>query len=218
MKNQDLTHLYLDGAWLRREVVLHLAMNVGCYAQAEHYLFALLVDAVANNRREALAEINQVREHYGMKPFPLGEYNLENGNDLQGKQRLTAAEEQAQQLYVKMSSEEKLGVLRRSMKKLLDDYDLFKYAIHWLSIYMVIRDRLLGGILTRRVFIKLANDMVSDDFIDSLRMDENTMKNFSREIQKGDRGKAYYRMRHNPQAVLCETFWSIVQETILTDI
>ena len=218
MNNQDQTRLYLDGAWLRKEAVLHLAMNVGCYAQAEHYLFALLADAVIKGRREAIVEVNKVRELYGVKPIPLSEDDLKDKNELQGKPRLTAAEEKTQQLFYKMSSEEKLDVLRRSMKQLLTEHDLFKHAIHWLGIYMVIRDRLLGGILARRVFIKLANDMVSDDFTDSLRMDENTMKNFSREIKEGDRGKAYYRMRQNPQEALCNTFWSIIQETILTNI
>lgn len=218
MKNQNLTHLYLDGAWLRREVVVHLAMNVGNYAQAEHYLCALLVDAVANNRREALAEVNQVREHYGVKPIPLSEDELKDVNNLQGKPRLTAAEEKTQTLFCKMSREERLDVLRRSMKQLLTEHNLFKFAIHWLAIYMVVRDRLYGGDLSRRKFVDIANGMIPEDFSDDLRLNENTVKNFSRKIMSTDRKKPYYQMNKNPQMVLCETFWGIIQDTVLTEI
>ena len=31
-------YIYLDGMWLKGEQLLKLAMNVGNYAQAEHYL------------------------------------------------------------------------------------------------------------------------------------------------------------------------------------
>ena len=60
-------YIYLDGLWLRREQLLQLAMGVGNYAQAEHYLFALLADAVVKGKREAILEVNKVREHYGVR-------------------------------------------------------------------------------------------------------------------------------------------------------
>ena len=56
MKEQNKELLYLDGMWLRQEHLLNLAMGVGNYAQAEHYLFALLADAVVKGRREAILE------------------------------------------------------------------------------------------------------------------------------------------------------------------
>ena len=41
------------------------------------------------------------------------------------------------------------------------------------------------------------------------------MKNFSREIDEQDRGEVYYKMKRNPQKLLCDTFWDIVRMTIL---
>jgi hypothetical protein len=51
---------------------------------------------------------------------------------------------------------------------------------------------------------------------EALRMDKNTTKNFGREICDAEREKAYYLMKHNPQADLCDAFWGIIKETILT--
>ena len=190
MNEQNKELLYLDGMWLRQEHLLNLAMGVGNYALAEHYLFALLADAVIKGRREAIVEVNKVREHYGVRA----------------------------RLFLKMTREERLDVLRRSMRRLLADYHLFIYARHWLAIFLVVRDRLVGESLNQTNFLALACEITPDELPEKLRMGMNTMKNFSREIKESDRGEAYYRMKHNPQELLCDTFWSIIQETILTEI
>ena len=218
MKEQNKELLYLDGMWLRQEHLLKLAMGVGNYAQAEHYLFALLADAVVKGKREAILEVNKVREHYGVKAIPSSDDDLEDDDDLQGKSMFTAADVEAKKLFLKMTREERLDVLRQSMRRLMADYHLFNYARHWLAIFMVVRDRLVGESLNQKNFIALACEIAPDDLPEKLRMCENTMKNFSREIKKSDRGEAYYSMKHNPQGLLCDTFWSIIQETILTEI
>ena len=215
MKEQDKELIYLDGMWLRQEHLLNLAIGVGNYAQAEHYLFALLADAVVKGKREALHEVNKVREHYGVKAIPLSDDIL--NDDSQRKTRITAADEQTKNLFLKMTREEKLDVLRQSMRRLLADYHLFNYARHWFAIFMVVRDRLVGEGINQSKFIDLANKITPDDLPDKLRMCKHTMKNFSREFRESDRGEVYYRMKHNPQEELCNTFWNIIQETILTD-
>ncbi len=58
--------------------------------------------------------------------------------------------------------------------------------------------------------------MTLGDLPEVLRMDRNTTKNFGREICDTDREKAYYLMKHNPQVDLCDAFWGIIKETILT--
>ena len=211
-------YIFLDGMWLQEKQLLKLAMNVGNYAQAEHYLFALLADAVVKGRREAILEVNKVREHYGVKAIPLSDDDLQDDDDLQGKTRLTAADEQAKRLFLKMTREERLELLRKCMSRLIADYHLFNYARHWLAIFLVVRDRLVGESLNQTNFLTLASEITPDDLPEKRRMCKNTMKNFSREIKDSDRGVAYYRMRHNPQGLLCDTFWNIIQETILTEI
>ena len=211
-------YIYLDGMWLKEEQLLKLAMNVGNFALAEHYLCALLADAVIKGRREAIVEVNKVREHYGVKAIPLGQDDLQEDDDLKGKTRLTAADEQAKRLFLKMTEEERLELLRKCMRRLIADYHLFIYARHWLAIFMVVRDRLVGESLNQTNFLTLANEITPDDLPEKLRMCKNTMKNFSRDIKESDRSEVYYRMKHNPQELLCDTFWSIIQETILTEI
>ena len=216
MEKLHKEYIYLDGMWLKEEQLLKLAMNVGNFALAEHYLCALLADAVIKGRREAITEVNKVREHYGVTPIPLSEDDLESDENLKDKTRLTAADEQARRRFLKMSREERLCVLRRSMDRLIADYHLFNYARHWLSIFMVVRDRLVGESLNQTSFLTLANEITPEGLPLKLRFGENTRKNMGREICEVDRGEVYYRMKRNPQKQLCDTFWDIVKDTILT--
>ena len=202
--------------WLKEEQLLKLAMNVGNYALAEHYLCALLADAVIKGRREVITEVNKVREHYGVTPIPLSEDDLEDDNDLKGRTRLTAADEQARRRFLNMPREDRLCILRKSMDRLIADYHLFNYARHWLSIFMVVRDRLVGESLNQTSFLTLANEITPEGLPLKLRFGENTRKNMGREICEVDRGEVYYRMKRNPQKQLCDTFWDIVKDTILT--
>ena len=216
MEKLHKEYIYLDGMWLKEEQLLKLAMNVGNFALAEHYLCALLADAVIKGRREAIVEVNKVREHYGVTAIPLSEDDLESDEDLKGKTRLTAADEQAKKRFLNMSREDRLCVLRRSMDRLIADYHLFNYARHWLSIFMVVRDRLVGESLNQTSFLTLANEITPEGLPLKLRFGENTRKNMGREICEVDRGEVYYRMKRNPQKQLCDTFWDIVKDTILT--
>ena len=209
-------YIYLDGMWLKEEQLLKLAMNVGNYALAEHYLCALLADAVIKGRREVITEVNKVREHYGVTPIPLSEDDLEDDNDLMGRTRLTAADEQARRRFLNMPREDRLCILRKSMDRLIADYHLFNYARHWLSIFMVVRDRLVGESLNQTSFLTLANEITPEGLPLKLHFGENTRKNMGREICEVDRGEVYYRMKRNPQKQLCDTFWDIVKDTILT--
>jgi hypothetical protein len=210
-------YIYLDGMWLQEKQLLKLAMNVGSYALAEHYLCALLVDAVIKGRRQAVQEVNKVREKYGVSPIPLSDEDMEDDKELRGKTRVTAADEKARQIFLRMTEEERICVLRISMKRLISDYHLFIYARHWLGIFMVVKDRLVGESLNQQTFINLANIIAPDDLPPKLRYRVSITKNFSREVLEEDRGEVYYKMRSNPQKLLCDTFWDIVKETILTE-
>ncbi len=216
MEKLHKEYIYLDGMWLKEEQLLKLAMNVGNFALAEHYLCALLADAVIKGHREAITEVNKVREHYGVTAIPLSEDDLKDDENLKGKTRLTAADEQARRRFLSMSKEDRLCVLRRSMDRLIADYHLFNYARHWLSIFMVVRDRLVGESLNQTSFLTLANEITPEGLPLKLRFGENTRKNMGREICEVDRGEVYYRMKRNPQKQLCDTFWDIVKDTILT--
>lgn len=216
--NKDLKdYVYLDTMWLQEKQLLKLAMNVGSYQMAEHYLCAYLFDAVAKGKREALLEVNKVREHYGAQPIPLSQEDMQDDYELRGKMRVSAEDEQARRIFLKLKRAEKIDVLRSSMSQLLLNHHLFIKTRHWLAIFMVVRDRLLGESLNQISFIDLAEEISPEELPRGLRMSKSTSKNFSREIIDEDRGEVYYKMKCNPQKLLCDTFWSIVRMTILTE-
>lgn len=217
MRQNEIEYVYLDGMWLQEKQLLKLAMNVGGFQLAEHYLCALLFNAVIKGKRDVLFDINKVREHYGVAPIPLGDEDVMDEKDLRGKTRVSAADEQAKKLFLKLSREKKIEVLRTSMSQLLSDYCIFTKPRHWLSIFMVVRDRLLGECLTQTKFVALAYEITPDELPVKNRMSESTSKNFSREINIEDRGELYFKMKFNPQKNLCDTFWDIVKMTILTE-
>ena len=65
-------------------------------------------------------------------------------------------------------------------------------------------------------YIYLDGMWLKEEQLLKLRFGENTRKNMGREICEVDRGEVYYRMKRNPQKQLCDTFWDIVKDTILT--
>ena len=216
MRQNEIEYVFLDGMWLQENQLLKLAMNVGSFQLAEHYLCALLFDAVAKGKREVLDEVNRVREHYGVAPIPLSDEDMKDDQELRGKSRVTASDLQAKKLFLKMEREERLEVLRVSMSLFLSDYHLFIYARHWLSIFMVVRDRLVGPSLSQVNFTVIANEIAPKEMPQRLRFSDTTRKNFMRQIADEERDEVYFKMKKNPQKQLCDTFWDIVKNTILT--
>ena len=215
--NKDLKeYVYLDGMWLQEKQLLKLAMNVGSFQLAEHYLCALLFNAVIKGKRDVLFDINKVREHYGVAPIPLGDEDVMDEKDLRGKTRVSTEDLQARKIFLKLDREARLDILRSGMNQLLSDYNMFFKRRHWLSVFMVIRDRLVGESISQKNFVDLANEFTPESLPKELMMSTSIMKNFSREISEEDRGEVYYKMKYNPQQCLCDTFWDILKNTILT--
>ena len=57
MRQNEIEYVFLDGMWLQEKQLLKLAMNVGSFQLAEHYLCALLFDAVLKGRRETVVGV-----------------------------------------------------------------------------------------------------------------------------------------------------------------
>ena len=214
MKNQNQELVYLDGMWLKEEYLIQLAIGVGNFALAEHYLCAYLAHAVIFGNGDAIEKVNMVREHYQMPKIPLPK----NSGDTDSiyNRKSYELDETAKFRFLKMDQNRRRAVLKDCLTYLRLNYDLFKFARHWLSVYLVVRDRLVGESLTQCNFEEYANDITPDDWPDKLKCGEHTAKNFSRELDVKDRGEAYYDMKNNPQEELCNIFWEIVRQMILT--
>ena len=203
-------YVYLDGMLLKEEQLLKLSKNVGCYAQAEHYLFALLAHGVINGKREVIDMVNEVREFYGVPKIPVG-----NQESTFTRSRAESLDDKARMLFRKMPIEKRREILKEALRRLRTQFHLFIYSKHWQGVFSVIRDRLEGDALKQNAFIAYASDITPEDWPDSLKIRLNTIKNFARDTDSSEKGEAYYDRDYNPQQEICDTFWDILKEAIL---
>ena len=206
-------YVYLDGMLLKEEQLLKLSKNVGCYAQAEHYLFALLAHGVIYGKREVIDMVNEVREFYGVPKIPVG-----NQESTFTRSRAESLDDKARMLFKKMPIEKRREILKEALRQLRTQFHLFIYSKHWQGVFSVIRDRLEGDALKQNAFIAYASDITPEDWPDSLKIRQNTIKNFARDTDSSEKGEAYYDRDYNPQQEICDTFWNILKEAIFAAI
>ena len=121
-------YIFLDGMWLQEKQLLKLAMNVGSFALAEHYLCALLANAVIYGKRDVILKVNKVREFYHVPLIPLPEDREEEDEAWHHTGLNCTADEQARFVFQKMTKEERRDVLKRSMSFLMTHYHLFNVS------------------------------------------------------------------------------------------
>lgn len=213
MERDLKNYVLLDGVYFKEEQILKMAKNAGCYALAEHHLCALLAHGLIYGKREIMNMVNEVREHYSVPLIPVDDDNQTDGY----RERKDSVDDKVRVMYLKMDQVQRKKVLKDSICLLRSNYHLFKYTRHWLAIFMVIRDRLEGDRINQSNFYEYATEITPDDMPQKLRISISTSKNFSREIDPGDRGEAYFDMEYNPLQELCDTFWDIVKRMVLTE-
>jgi hypothetical protein len=213
MKEKLSEYVYLDGMLLKEEQLLKLSKNVGCYAQAEHYLFALLAHGVINGKREVIDMVNEVREFYGVPKIP-----VDNQESTFSRSRADSLDDRARMIFKKMPLEKRREILKEGLSRLRSQFHLFIYNKHWQGVFSVIRDRLEGEALKQNAFIAYAGDITPEDWPDCLKICQNTIKNFARGTNSNEKGEAYYDRDYNPQQEICDTFWNILKEAIFAAI
>lgn len=214
MRQNENEYVWLDGMLLKEEHLMKLAMNVGNYALAEHYLCALLAHGVVYGKQDIINKVNEVREFYNVPPIPLADNEISRGRCRKDH----SIDDKVRAIFRKMALEERRRILMTGLSLLRSHYHLFIYIRHWLGVYLVIRDRLEGYSLTMRTFNDYASTIIPTDWPKKLKIGANTYKNFGREIGEDDKGEAYYDMEDFSQKELCDTFWDIIKQLILTAI
>lgn len=214
MTKEANEYAWLDGMLLKEEHLIKLAMNVGNYAQAEHYLCALLAHGLMYGKTEIIDRVNEVRDFYGVPKIPVAG----DGMSKTCSRQSDSLDDKARLMFKKMSLDERRNVLRDCLTLLRAQHHLFNYACHWLGVFLVIRDRLEGDSLKMKDFIGYANSIMPADWPLKLKMSMNTYKNFGREIDFNDKDEAYYDMENCPQKELCDTLWDIIKQMILTTV
>ena len=211
MENYHKDYVFLDGLWLKEEKLLEMARQAGSMAVAEHYLCAYLTNAVLNENRDAIKNLNAIRNVYGLSQIPFTDQDGDEGKPKDDTDEL------ARKRYRGMPDEKKVELMRASLQQLMELHrNLFVSRNHWCGIFLVVRDRLEAGI-KKTAFADWAKKVTPSGWPEDLTVGESTLSNFSHYVEYDDREKFYYSMRNNPWAMLCGTFWEIVKMQILTN-
>ena len=206
-------YVWHDGVRISDEQLISMATNAGSYALAEHYLTSLLAHGTMYGLTYYINKVNEVRAHYGVMPIPTPKQadDHEWNNSRHTRQSL---DDQARMKYRAMSIESRVALFRDCLMILRVNYPkLFRFKNQWQGVYLVVRDRLDNG-LSQSDFLSFAKSAIPKDWPARLWINENVIKNFSRDMQYDDDDEAYYEMDYNPFGLLCETFWEILKQQI----
>lgn len=206
-------YVWHDGVRISDEQLVSMARNAGSYALAEHYLCSLLAHGTMYGLTYYINKVNEVRNHYGVMPIPTPKQADEEGCDNNRNTR-HSLEDQARMKYRAMSIEGRVALFRDCLMILRVNYPkLFRFKNQWQGVYLVVRDRLDNG-LSQSDFLSFAKSAIPKDWPARLWINENVIKNFSRDMQYDDDDEAYYEMDYNPFGLLCDTFWEILKQQI----
>lgn len=209
--------VYCDGDYIEEESLLNRARNADTYQHAEHYLCPLLFHATIYKKDYLAEEVNKVRKHFSLPPFPSPHSNPASINNLPYYiLKKKKPEDLAREKYKSFDKEKRIEIVRKCLIILtLKDKNIFHNKSCWIGIFLVIKDRLL--VMSQTDFFEFAESCTPSDWDDKLRIGGTTMSNFGRYIIYEDREEAYYDMTNNPFEDLCEMFWSILRNKILTE-
>ena len=206
-------YVWHDGVRISDEQLISMARNAGSYALAEHYLCSLLAHGTMYGLTYYINKVNEVRAQYGVMPIPTPKQADEEGCDNNRNTR-HSLEDQARMKYRAMSMESRVALFRDCLMILRVNYPkLFRFKNQWQGVYLVVRDRLDNG-LSQSDFLSFAKSAIPKDWPERLWINENVIKNFSRDMQFDDDDEAYYEMDYNPFSLLCDTFWEILKQQI----
>ena len=206
-------YVWHDGVRISDEQLISMARNAGSYALAEHYLCSLLAHGTMYGLTYYIDKVNEVRAQYGVMPIPTPKQTDEEGCDNNRNTR-HSLEDQARMKYRAMSIEGRVALFRDCLMILRVNYPkLFRFKNQWQGVYLVVRDRLDNG-LSQSDFLSFAKSAIPKDWPERLWINENVIKNFSRDMQYDDDDEAYYEMDYNPFGLLCDTFWEILKQQI----
>ena len=208
-------YVCLDGVYFKEEQIVKMAINAGSFAVAEHYLCAYLAHGLMYGKMEVIDKVNEVREQYDLLPYKKPEE--QTTSQRYGKGRIDFVDIKVRKIYSNLSKEKKVEVLKSSMKILIMEDDLFCRKGDWLGILLVVRDR-LDGKINQNNFLSYAQKITPEGWPKSLCISTHTTTNFSKSLRNCDWTDAYYDMEDNPLSALCDRFWEIIKQVVLTEI
>lgn len=208
-------YVILDGVYFKEEQILKMAKLAGSFAVAEHYLCAYLAHSLLYGKKENIERVNEVRDIYNAPAIPLPEEDYAP-RDEYGRSRTDSVETKVRKLYNNLTDSRRVEIMKSCLILLRSDNKLFCHKKDWLGILLVVRDRLDCSI-NQNNFLSFAMQITPDGWPESLRISKYTTTNFSKMLSNCEWTDAYYDMTDNPLCRLCDRFWEIVKQEILTE-
>ena len=210
--------VFHDGAYLRKEVLVTMAKNAGSFLLAEHYINSLLVHAILYKLPDIIDDVNEIREHYHVPPYPDLKAALASSTEKSKQENgLPSLEEQARDIYIHLNDKAQRMLLKDCLQLLIIEHpNMFQQKSHWMGVYHVVHDRLDGN-LSKTDFYDFALDITPEDWPENLRIIPSTFSNYGRYVKYEDRQEAYYDMNDCPWQPLCDTLWDIIKNRLLTE-
>ena len=209
--NNEVQYIWHDGATIPEDLLISMAKTAGCYESAKPYLFSLMAHGLNHGIRNYIYKVNEIRDYYHVVPIPIAK-EMEQGTTCDQTHHADVARKR----YKALNLDCREQVVTNSLKLLLTNHrNLFCSKTDWAGIYLVIKDRLNGRISKTR-FTRLMMNLTRDWWPKELQIGARTLSNFGRCVAYKDRLEAYYDMEKNPWAELCDTYWNLLMQQILT--
>ena len=215
-ENDEVQYIWNDGATIKFDLFVNMIKQSGHMTIAEHYLLSLYRQVLIENGLGRYVKIeNDARSEFHALPVPMPNDAEAIVPHKQGIAEQTK-NDKARAIYQKLDYVHRVALLNEGLNILMCNHgEVFTSAIDWSGIYLVAHDR-LDAKVNRTTFYKLAVDSTPEDWPDELRIGLNTLSNFAHYVSYEDRHEAYYDMDNNPWDELCEVFWNVVRQLLLT--
>ena len=215
-EKEEVQYIWHDGATIREDLLIEMAKRSGYMAIVEHNLLSLYRHVLIENGLGEYVKIeNDLRSHCNAMPVPMPKDDEAKTTRMPNKSE-QAKNDRARAIYQKLDYVHRVALLNEGLNILMCNHGyVFTSAIDWSGIYLVAHDR-LDPKVNRTTFYKLAMDSTPGDWPEELRIGLNTLSNFAHYVSYEDRREAYYDMENNPWDELCDTFWNVVRQLLLT--
>ena len=210
-EKEEVQYIWHDGVRIREDQLISMAKQAGSYAIAEHYICSLLAHGTIYGLAYIIDKVNEIREFYQVGAIP--KPNVDNDSMPTSRNRYNA-DDNIRKEYRLMTINERIELIKASLGSLrANNPELFKFKNQWQGIYLVVHDRLDGG-LSQTDFMTMAKDAIPDGWPARLALSESVFKNMRRDFPIDDPDEAYYEMDFNPHRTLCDAFWEVVKQSI----
>ena len=216
INENEVQYIWHDGTTIKLDLLVTMALKSGCMVMAEHNLLSLYRQMLIDNGLGEYVKIeNDIRSHYNAELVPTPDGVEAKTAIKQGKAE-QRKDDKAREIYQKLDYASRVAMLNESLNILMCNHaHVFTSAIDWSGIFLVVHDR-LDHKVNRTSFYKLGADCTPEDWPEELRIGQNTLSNFAHYVSYEDRREAYYDMDSNPWEELCNMFWEVVRQLILT--